>query len=67
MRPVSRRDIFLHAVLHQALDMFLAMSSMYGYTGTLVLILVLGGLAYYTSCLPLGLFVGGEQLSVVPA
>lgn len=57
----SCHNIFLHTALHQALDTFLAMSSMYGYTGTLVLILVLGGLAYYTSCWPLGLFVGGEQ------
>jgi hypothetical protein len=67
MHPVSSRHyVVLHPFLLQALDTFLAMSSMYGYTGTLVLILVLGGLAYYTSCLPLGLFVGGEQLCTGP-
>lgn len=37
------------------------MSSMFGYTGTILLILVLGSLAWYTAFWPLGLFVTGEH------
>lgn len=48
----------MHAAL-QGLDSFLAMSSMFGYTGTLVLILSLGSLSYYTACLPLFIFIAG--------
>jgi hypothetical protein len=35
------------------------MSSMFGYTATILIIVVLGSLAYYTSCWPLGIFIAG--------
>lgn len=49
----------MHSRALQGLDSFLAMSSMFGYTGTLVLILSLGSLSYYTACWPLFIFVAG--------
>lgn len=48
----------------RGLDSFLAMSSMFGYTATIVLILFLGTLSYYTACLPLFIFIAALTLSV---
>lgn len=49
------------ACVPQALDTLLAMATIFGYTATLLLIVLLGGAAWLTSCWPLGLFVTCES------